>query len=398
MTLKTADYKISLLPYSNLRYDRQNPRLYSDERYEDTLELAKHILETQCGSHLGSYLDCIENTALNPYIVVANDDGTYTVLDGNIRLAVAQLTVDKKLRKKARMNKLPDLVDVNEYFMWAAVFQDRVTAFPHVVRSNAVNNMRTWSLDSWARVMKESLAMGYTLADVDAWSEYRADQLAYLLESHNAFNQLNRLYNDRWKGIYRTSYMRKALGSYHIRKAVGLPEKPEHSDNLAPLPQSEKYIPMQTELMDWLFGSDTKNHYREFKLNSADEIYDLNTVYEDPECLEAFRQRCNHFYTIKSFLNDYNKTPSLNQVKDQISQLRYFADQKFDKAKRDANINTNEYNLIKITNITYSVDEQDNKLFTVELASKFPERHALVATVLEYSLREVTANCIVRFW
>ena len=255
MSINPTEYTVSLLPYSNLRYDRQNPRVYPDEQYEDPIQLATHLIEHFTGTHTESYVDCIDNTALRPYIVVKEEENVYTVLDGNIRLSVIHLTMDKVLRKKVRMNKKPALSKANDHFLWCAVFPDRQTAMPHIIRSGTNNNARTWSLDGWARIMKDALVQGYTLEDVAKFSEYRVDGLARLLESHNAFNQLNRIHNNRWSGIYRTSYMREALDKYYIRQAIGLPEKPGTVDNLDPLPQTKIYTPVQIELMNWLFGS-----------------------------------------------------------------------------------------------------------------------------------------------
>ena len=326
---------------------------------------------------------------LQPLIVYPYDDGAYTVMDGNLRLAYLQLCRDRALRRRARVKPLPDLRD-DDPAITVAVFPTRSDTYPHVLRLASPNNQPDWRHDHWASAIIIAVGDGYPIDQLSANTGFDTNNLASIVESHNALNQMLEAHPKRWNHHDSSHYLREAFRHPSLRRYVGLPEHPNTSLPAKPLCNNESYQAPQIELFDFIYGTrlaTTAIH----DAQSGSSISDLAYIHSDSEMLVAYRNRRRRHHNTAEFIQDFRGEPSIDVIRTQIQHITSMAEQflRTDETFTRA--------LVKVARVTYSINQEDQGLYVVQLSSPYPDRFRQLAQRMETHIRHDQPSTIVEF-
>ena len=384
-------FSLKLIPYQELRFDRDNPRL-TNNNYHDPAAIISHLLDHTSIERLRHGFGTDADTALNPFIVIPEDDH-YVVLDGNIRLAYMQLTCDDEVRALSRRKNLPPQRD-DTPIVHAAVFDDRNQALPHLLRNASNNRAYTWLHQHWATALTNGLKAGFDITDMAGYARINVANLAFIVEVENAYHQIKTLHDDRWQHVTNTYKLRQAIAHHSLRRAIGLPEKTDLTFPADPLQTTEMHQTAQAGLMDLLYGREGTH---EAKIRDNKDFYIMSQIHDDPAGLADYRARGARFHTLSDYHTNYLGTPTIAQARDWLHTLTYEASRElnFQTSKLD---NPNLRNTITLGRVVYSTDADGNQLYQVELASKFPDLHRQLALDIQAKLQEIQPDCIVHFW
>ena len=214
-------FTVAPVPYRLLRYDRRNPRLPVPQLLSAT-EIAAALLAQSPVLQSETYLsapDIATAAQLEPFLVVPESCGAYTVLDGNIRLARLQ----QQLEAEA-----PAVRTEHEPEIQCAIFTDRRAAWPYRFRKNR-RGATAWRTHQWLEAVLETLSEGYTLAEIGHMFPGGRRRLARVMEAYYVLKHRNEQRRQRWSPRPGTSpyLLAEALQGDMVREAVGLPPEPD---------------------------------------------------------------------------------------------------------------------------------------------------------------------------
>ena len=383
------NFNIRETPYSQLRYDRRHPALELRTDAHD-VEIALTMLSRLSQARTQRGFGDPADFQLQPLIVYPYEDGAYTVMDGNLRLAYLQLCRDRALRRRARVKPLPELHD-DDPAITVAVFPTRLDAYPHVLRLASPTNQSDWRHDHWASAIIQAVGDGYPIAQISANTGFDANNVASIAESHNALNQMLEAHPKRWHHHDSSHYLREAFRHPSLRRNVGLPDHPETSLPAKPLPSSENYRAAQMQLFDFIYGTSlasTAIH----DAQSGSSISDLAYIHSDPEMLVAYRNRRRRHYNTAEFIQDHRGEPSIDVIRTQIHHVTSMAEHFLSTDE------TVTRALVKVAQVTYSINQEDQGLYVVQLSSPYPDRFRQLAQRMETHIRHDQPRTIVEFW
>ena len=391
------DFTITNISYQHLDFDRDNPR-YIQRGLTTDLEILNRIIENAASQRKFESYANPEDSQLHPWIVIPSETTPerFTVIDGNIRLAAITASRNQEIRAAVADKNLPPFVD-EDCTVTVALFADRRTAWLHALRHNGARAMSQLSHDQWAFLVETLTTLGVSYTEMAENSAIHAPTLAATHEARKAFEQVNEANDQRWSQLSSSVALNRAISHPSIREAIGLPPRPPNAPVDQPLPQDDEHQRVQRELMDWIYKQPYDDPQPRYNLEIGQNA-ELHRLYDDPELLEAFRQRGHRFYTIQSFIDSHEGNPSIRQAKDTVNNIKYHADQAFIEARHKFELTDAEYRLINIANVTYCIDQYGDSHYVVDLASRFPDKHRPIAEFLQQQLASIEPSCMVRFW
>lgn len=245
----------------DLFLDEQNPRLGShaaktQDEILDVLAREMSIDEIAISIAENGYY------ATERLLVIARDSGragTYTVIEGNRRLAAVQVLLDGRKRQRTRTADLPKLSSLRRRQLQTlpvSIFTDRRQLWPYLGFRH-VNGPRAW--DAFAKA--EYIATvheryGVTVDEItnrigDRFSTVQRMYLGYRLvrqaEDAGVFNRTDRFNEKR----FYFSHLYTAADQVPFRKFLGITEKRANR----PKPVPRRSLEKLGELLIWIYGS-----------------------------------------------------------------------------------------------------------------------------------------------
>lgn len=186
---------------------------------------------------------------------IDNEKTTFTVVEGNRRLATVKLIVDSNLRSQLKIKHWPEpLEDILSELklLPTIVYTKRSDVIPYLGVKHIVG-IQKWDSYAKARYVAQLVDKGQTLQDVesqigDTQGSARKNYIGYkLLQQAKAeFDYDTEVAENNF------SLLILSVGQGKIKKFLGLPTKIKDINPDAPVP--EKSVDNLKNLMGWLFG------------------------------------------------------------------------------------------------------------------------------------------------
>ena len=287
--------KLEEVPVEHLFLDEQNPRLvsYDARSQDDILEVLAREMSID---------EVAISIAENGYypterlLVVERDPGppaTYTVVEGNRRLAAVQVLMDAAKRQKTRTRDLPQISEVRRQELQTlpvSIFPGREQLWPYLGFKH-VNGPREW--DAFAKA--EFVAMvheeyGVPIDEIskrigDRFSTVQRIHLGFRLvrqaERKGVFDREDRFYEKR----FYFSHLYTAADQQQFRAFLGITQ-----ERVAlPDPVPTEKLDQLRELLVWIYGSRSEGREPLVRTQNPDLNY-LREAVTDESAVAALRQ------------------------------------------------------------------------------------------------------------
>lgn len=287
--------------------DKDNPRLPENVQGQNEEELLKTLYK---GFNLDELMDSMRQNGYfdeEPLVVIprnvpsklskadASSDEfikfiksattTFTVIEGNRRVAAAKLLTDPKLRSQLNIKQWqevpPEIID-DLKLLPAIVYTKRSDVIPYMGVRHIIG-IQKWDSYPKARYIARLIDQAKTLSDVetqigDSQGSVRKNYISYKLlqQARDEFD-----YNTKLVEEGKFSFLILAIGQGPIKRYLGLPTRIKDTDPNAPVP-GDKIKSLQS-LTSWLFGDDKNSPVIE---ESRDITDYLSHVVESPDALK----------------------------------------------------------------------------------------------------------------
>ena len=272
--------------------DDQNPRLSSYEARTQDAILDVLAREMSLGE-LALSIAANGFYETERLLVVPRKEDTYTVVEGNRRLAAVQLLLDEKKRQKTKTTDFPRISpqlrqDLN--VLPVSVFQDRKQLWPYLGFRH-VNGPRDW--DSFAKaqyIADVHEKYGIPIEEIterigDQFSTATRMYLGYRLvrqaQDAGVFSAEDRYHEKR----FYFSHLYTAADSPGYQKFLGITKSTVGRRN--PVPR--KFISQLGELFLWIYGS-KKDSIPPIVRSQNPDLMKLRQAIADPQALQSLRQ------------------------------------------------------------------------------------------------------------
>jgi len=223
---------------------------------------------------------------------IKSDTTTFTVVEGNRRVAAAKLLIDPILRNQLNIKQWqeapPEIID-DLKLLPAIVYSKRSDVIPYMGVRHIVG-IQKWDAYAKARYIANLIDLGKTLSDVetqvgDSQGSVRKNYISYKLlqQARDEFD-----YDTKLAELGKFSFLILAIGQGPIKRYLGLPTRIKDTDPNAPVPRDK--IKSLQNLTSWLFG-DNKNSP---VIDESRDITDyLSHVVESPDALKHLERTRN---------------------------------------------------------------------------------------------------------
>jgi len=278
------------LPTKCLRLDRRNPRLVEfgigdDEPETEIIELLWDTMDVQ---------ELVQSIAASGYfehepLIVAKEDGSYVVIEGNRRLAAVRVLLDDNLSKRVNCR-----IRISDDEKWEALQQlpvlmsDRGSSWRYLGFKH-VNGPAKWSSYAKAQYIAEVHdTYEVSLAEIAEQIGDRYKTVQRLYRGLMVLNQAEKARvfhrNDRYRTHFSFSHLYTGLQYNGIIEFLSLNSKGE--DLYHPVPQCA--LEKLGELLFWLYGNKRQGIPPVVKSQNPD-LRNLDTVLANRESLAALR-------------------------------------------------------------------------------------------------------------
>jgi hypothetical protein len=286
-----------LIPLSDLRFDPQNPRIPSGSYDVNNLSQVLEYMAVE-----GGIIDLINSigqtgfSSAEPLLVVPNQsDNTYTVVEGNRRLAALILLKDPKLAPK-RQKAISDAV---KNAVWKPLKDEKIPTLVYKKRDDIlkylgyrhITGVKDWGPLEKARYLNQLIPLfkeqgvndEKLLASLANTIGSRADYVGALLTSLNLYEYANEkdfFDLDITADAFHFSLLSTAVSYKNISSYIGLKSPTEFSlDGL----DEEKF----QNILKWLFDS------KEKKISESRDLKLLAAVVASAEAEQKLVNRCS---------------------------------------------------------------------------------------------------------
>lgn len=286
--------------------DKDNPRLPENVQGQNEAELFKALYK---GFNLDELTDSMRQNGYfdeEPLVVIprnvpskvskadASSDEfikfiksattTFTVVEGNRRVAAAKLLIDPKLRNQLNIKQwqevLPEIID-DLKLLPAIVYSERSDVIPYMGVRHIVG-IQKWGSYAKARYIARLIDQGKTISDVetqigDTQGSVRKNYISYKLlqQARDEFDYDTKSAEDKF------SLLILAVGQGPIKRFLGLPTRLKDTDPNAPVPKDK--IKSLKNLTSWVFGDGRNLPVIEESRGITDY---LSNVVESPDALK----------------------------------------------------------------------------------------------------------------
>lgn len=286
-------------PTSLLSFDYDNPRLITGDELNtrDDKSIICALREIAALDELIQSICTNKYLNLEPLIVLGEESGPFTVLEGNRRLAAIKLIKDRNLARECKVS-LPENIrqdviqSIQKVSVWRVAERTDAQAF---IGFKHINGPHRWDAYAKARFVadwyKKDKSSGLTIELIarqlgDDNDTIRAYVGAILIleqaESEGIFDIKDR-FN---RGRFAFSHLYTALGRKEYQDFLGLSKGWNVNPNERPIDQNK--IPKLKEVLIYLYGSKQDNLQSKIKSQNPDLKY-VGEVLVHPVALEKLR-------------------------------------------------------------------------------------------------------------
>ncbi len=294
-TNERSDNPIRPIEVKYLYLDHDNPRLTkSGSRVSDTVLLKELYRRYALGDVLLS-LAQHGYFSEEPLIAVPKDGGdastatTFTVVEGNRRLAALKLLLFQESRDAAGAKNLPTFTEeVRKKLdpVPVKVYQNRSEIVPYLgVRH--ITGVKPWDSQAKAKYILALVNEGYGIAEITKKVASRSDVVTRGLLTLYLINQSNEIADTPWEEeaeSFSFSLLYTAILYSSVRKYLGITQANTENPQPSPVPLARKRELLQ--VMTDLYGSPDGS--KPPRLTDSRNIKKLAAVYDSKEALEAF--------------------------------------------------------------------------------------------------------------
>lgn len=293
--------------------DKDNPRLPENIQGQNEAELFKALYK---GFNLDELIDSMRQNGYfdeEPLVVIPrdlprklskanvssgefikfiqSDTTTFTVVEGNRRVAAAKLLIDPKLRRQLNIKQwqeVPTEIVDDLKLLPAIVYSNRQDVIPYMGVRHIVG-IQKWGSYAKARYIARLIDQGKTISDVetqigDSQGSVRKNYISYKLlqQARDEFDYDTKSAEDKF------SLLILAVGQGPIKRFLGLPTRLKDTDPNAPVPKDK--IKSLKNLTSWVFGDDRNSPVIEESRGITDY---LSNVVESPDALKHLERTRN---------------------------------------------------------------------------------------------------------
>jgi hypothetical protein len=277
------------LPLDVLRLDPQNPRLPEDLDGADQETLRRFIIDNYEPLTVGRSIALHGYFGSEPLIVVAEDDGLFTVVEGNRRLVALQLATDPELAassgEEAEWRALSEAAELPEVIP-VIVADDRQSVAP-IIGYRHISGVEPWEPFAKARFIAN--LVGQQSMTFEAVAEVVGESLTdvrSLYRNHAILEQGREdLGIDTSRAESQFGVFTAAMGSRDLRAFVGAPNPGDVRSDEVPIP--EDHAEQLAEALSWLFGDADG---RQKVISESRDIRVLASVVQSEDGLEVLRE------------------------------------------------------------------------------------------------------------
>ncbi|MGZ0019072.1 ParB/Srx family N-terminal domain-containing protein [Nitrosomonas sp. wSCUT-2] len=286
-------------PTSLLNFDYDNPRLTTGDELStrDDKSIICALRDIAALDELIQSICTNKYLNLEPLIVLGEESGPFTVLEGNRRLAAIKLIKDKSLARECKVS-LPENIrqnvieSIQKVSVWRVAERTDAQAF---IGFKHINGPHRWDAYAKARFVadwyKKDKSSGLTIDSIarqlgDDHDTIRAYVGAILIldqaENEGIFDIKDR-FN---RGRFAFSHLYTALGRKEYQEFLRLPKGWNINPSEQPIDQNQ--IPELKEVLVYLYGSKQENLQPKIKSQNPDLKY-VGEVLVRPVALEKLR-------------------------------------------------------------------------------------------------------------
>ncbi len=295
----TRNTRTKDLALSKLLLDSKNPRLGGDAEHKlAQVDLVAKIIDLHGISDLLSSMSMNGFFDAEPIVGVENEDGTYTIVEGNRRLVTALVLTQeprasayKDIAKKYLANANPEII-TSLSSLPVTIFPKRNNELIAYMGAKHIRGNKPWDSYAKAHWLFELLASSSLSLSIEEAARLIGDSstgtIKKILEGYILMSQLQKQANYesrdstiRGKGSnvdYPFSWIYTAIGYENIRKwmdLTGLDSQGRIDSNTKVLHTSEG-IENADKLAKFLFGSKSRNFRA--SIRESRELRDLNSI------------------------------------------------------------------------------------------------------------------------
>lgn len=286
-------------PTSLLNFDYDNPRLTTGDELStrDDKNIICALRDIAALDELIQSICSNKYLNLEPLIVLGEESGPFTVLEGNRRLAAIKLIKDRNLARECKVS-LPENIhqdvieSIQKVSVWRVKERTDAQAF---IGFKHINGPHRWDAYAKARFVadwyKKDKSSGLTIESIarqlgDDNDTIRAYIGAILIleqaDKENLFDIKDR-FN---RGRFAFSHLYTALGRKEYQEFLSLPKGWNINPSEQPIDQNK--IPELKEVLIYLYGSKQENLQPKIKSQNPDLKY-VGEVLVHPVALEKLR-------------------------------------------------------------------------------------------------------------
>lgn len=285
-------HRIVQLRVSNLRFDRQNPRL-ADFNVASTAtdkEIIRILWDTMDVEEIVMSI-AASGFFSHEALIVAEEHGNCVVIEGNRRLAAVKLLLDRRLATAISASaKVPSINDglVKSLARLPAILQTREDAWRYLGFKH-VNGPARWS--SYAKskyvanvhhnfdISLDSIAKQIGDTHKTVQRLYRGFMVIMQSEERRVFDR-----DDRWHRHFSFSHLYTGIQYPGISAFLGLRSETDETRNPVPISR----LPELRELCRWMYGS-KRDRVEPVIQKQNPDLKRLDAVVADEEALAALR-------------------------------------------------------------------------------------------------------------
>lgn len=286
-------------PTSLLNFDYDNPRLTTGDELSahDEKSIICALRDIAALDELIQSICTNKYLNLEPLIVLGEESGPFTVLEGNRRLAAIKLIKDRNLARECKVS-LPENIHQNvidsiqEISVWRVEKRSDAQAF---IGFKHINGPHRWDAYAKARFVadwyKKDKNRGLNIESIarqlgDDNDTIRAYVGAILILEQAEKERLFDIKDRFNRGRFAFSHFYTALGRKEYQEFLGLSKGWNQSPNEQPINQGK--IPHLKEVLIYLYGSKQDNLPPKIKSQNPDLKF-IGEVLAHPVALEKLR-------------------------------------------------------------------------------------------------------------
>ena len=288
MPVTPFDGTSDAFPIGILVLDSRNPRLPEIYRGASQHELREFIANTYSAIEIAKSIALHGYFPSEPPIVISNEDGTYTVVEGNRRLVALQILSDPTLaaslddytewQEVAKDAHLPDIIPV-------IVATDRQEVAP-IIGYRHISGIQPWEPFAKARFIAALVdEQNRPFEDVADLVGERTNDVAAQYRNQQIVGQAEKQFGLDAKRVVRTfGVFTRAMTSVSLRNYIGAPAPMDVVKGQRPLPDDAGG--RTKEFFSWVFGDESHDPV----IKESRQITDLGTIVASGDGLQILQQ------------------------------------------------------------------------------------------------------------